>query len=230
MNSGIFVKSIDDFAGHQLEYETSDTVMVWGKTSKPLKLASGATHFGYVISGSAKLRLKDGRHYDLIQGMYFSVPNECMIEGGEGIVFSKSDFHGVFLLGGPLCEDSTLEYLPGCVDSILIPPIFRGDPCLNFLNTTKGTLQPVHTHPSYRIGFVISGYGWEVSDAPKIITELKVRDIFFVAPWQEHAFETRDADLKFIVFHPNSDYGPTKDDHPLINQTFVNGHRANLAI
>ena len=92
MNSGIFVKSIDDFAGHQLEYETSDTVMVWGKTSKPLKLASGATHFGYVISGSAKLRLKDGRHYDLIQGMYFSVPNECMIEGGEGIVFSKSDF------------------------------------------------------------------------------------------------------------------------------------------
>ncbi len=221
----IIIKQIDTFTGMDIDYGMPAHTSVWKDGMQRVFKDKNSTHFGYVLKGISYITMNDGRKYPLITGMYFSISGEFIIDGGEGIVFSKLQYRGVFSIGGPLQEDSTLNYLPGCVDSILIPPVFRGDPCLNFLNTTKGTLQPVHTHPSYRVGIVISGQGWEVSQAPLTKFELKEGSIFFVEPLQKHAFETTTQDLKFVVFHPNSDYGPTKNDHPLINQTFVNGER-----
>ena len=42
-----------------------------------------------------------------------------------------------------------------------------------------------------------------------------------------HAFHTRDQFLKICVYHPDSDTGPTTDDHPMVNRTLVNGVSAN---
>ena len=221
----ITTKQIDTVSIIDIDYGMPARISIWRESASGIFNNKNTTQFGYVLKGVSFITMSDGRKYPLIAGMYFSIPDEFTIDGGAGVVFSKFQYRGIFSIGGPLQEDSTLKYLPGCVDSILIPPVFRGDPCLNFLNTTKGTLQPVHTHPSYRLGIVISGQGWEVSQAPLIKSELREGSIFVVAPWQEHAFETTNKDLKFIVFHPNSDYGPTRNDHPLINQTFVNGER-----
>jgi len=43
-----------------------------------------------------------------------------------------------------------------------------------------------------------------------------------------HAFETADdEELDVIAFHPDSDFGPSADDHPMINRTMVEGVSAS---
>jgi quercetin dioxygenase-like cupin family protein len=43
-----------------------------------------------------------------------------------------------------------------------------------------------------------------------------------------HAFETTHGqELDVIAFHPDSDFGPSADDHPMINRTMVNGISAS---
>jgi hypothetical protein len=43
----------------------------------------------------------------------------------------------------------------------------------------------------------------------------------------QHAFQTFDAPMNVIAFHPDSDFGPEDEFHPMINRTIVNGVSAN---
>jgi hypothetical protein len=38
-----------------------------------------------------------------------------------------------------------------------------------------------------------------------------------------HGFETRDESMTLTVFHPDSDCGPTHENHPMIRRTMVGG-------
>jgi hypothetical protein len=42
-----------------------------------------------------------------------------------------------------------------------------------------------------------------------------------------HSFRTEDEGMCVIAYHPDSDFGPTDDEHPMINRTIVGGQRAN---
>ena len=42
-----------------------------------------------------------------------------------------------------------------------------------------------------------------------------------------HCFRTEDSGMCVIAYHPDSDFGPTDDEHPMINRTIVDGKRAN---
>ncbi len=36
-----------------------------------------------------------------------------------------------------------------------------------------------------------------------------------------HSFFTRDEALDVVAWHPDSDFGPRDDDHPMINRTVI---------
>lgn len=185
-----------------------------------LALGGGATHFGFVESGPARLRCAAG-DFALASGLYFSLPDDGEITGGRGIVLSRLGYRGLFMIGGPIEEKGRLRYIDGCTDTLLIPPVIKGDPCLNLLRIPPGTEQTRHTHPSLRAGIIVSGRGR--CETPIGTIELAPGLVFAIPAESEHSFHTDREALRVIAFHPDSDFGPTHEDHPMVNRTIVEG-------
>lgn len=187
---------------------------------------SGDTQFGYVHTGPVQITSQSGS-YAVTAGMYFSVPGECQIEGaGRAIVIARHNFTGFFQLGGPTEHIGRLRYINGCSDSLLISPTVSGDACLNLLHIPSGTQQTRHTHPSLRAGLIVRGAG--TCETPAGSTPLAAGTIFVIPEQTEHSFHTTDSDLLVIAYHPDSDTGPSHDDHPMVNRTLVNGLSAAM--
>lgn len=185
-----------------------------------LDLESEATHFGFVCEGGAELTVEAGR-FLLGPGMYFSVPGGGTIGAGAGIVLSRLATRGFFQIGGPVETRGRLRYIDGCTDSLLIPPVLRGDACLNLLHLPPGTDQTRHTHPSLRAGVIVSGRGKCVT--PSGVVPLEPGVIFEIPAGSPHAFRTAGEALRIIAYHPDSDFGPTHEHHPMLNRTIVDG-------
>lgn len=164
--------------------------------------------------------------FHLRPGIYASVPGECEILGrGRGIVVTRTDYDGFFQIGGPVEETGRLKYIDGCTDSLLIPPVKLGDPCLNLLCFPPGIDQTMHTHPSARAGLIYSGEGECIT--PEGVIPLTPGMIFNIPPEGKHKFRTRYQPMRVIAFHPNSDYGPTDECHPMKSMTFIDGVSAS---
>lgn len=189
-------------------------------------LEDGGTHLGYVLDGEGlALELASGHRYPLHPGCYFSAPGQAVVTGHGRVELLTSFGHqGTFSLGGPLEPWGRLRYIDGCTDTMLIPPVRLGDPCLNALYFPPQTHQTQHTHPSLRAGVVVSGGG--VCRTPHGDHELSPGKVFLLPAETWHAFHTGDAPagqrsaLTVIAFHPDSDFGPTDDDHPMLNRTY----------
>lgn len=190
-----------------------------------LELEEGATHFGYVNAGDCVLSCAAGR-FELRAGMFFSLPGAGTVSGTGGIVVSRHGYRGFFQVGGPVEEKGRLRYMDGCTDSLLIAPVMLGDPCLNLLYFPPGVTQTPHTHPSVRIGIVASGRG--VCVTPQGEIPLVPGSAFVIHRDGLHSFNTREQPMRIIAYHPDSDFGPTHEDHPMLNRTIVNGKRAAL--
>ena len=143
--------------------------------------------------------------------------------------------------GGPIEPTGRLKYIDGCTDSLLIAPVKMGDPCLNHLHFPTQIVQTPHTHPTHRIGIVAKCSGeffTPFGDLP--LTEGM---IFIIKEWDgetekegldgskypvgTHKFNTNGEAMDVIAFHPDSDFGSTDIDHPMINRTFVDGVKAS---
>ena len=186
-----------------------------------LSLSENATHFGFVQNGSAKIFCESGR-FAISSGMYFSVPGSATVRGdGFGIVSSRLNYRGFFSIGGPVESTGRLRYIDGCSDSLLISPTVLGDPCLNLLHIPPATHQTRHTHPSLRSGVIVSGSGRCVT--PDGETKLSPSVAFVIPAESPHSFHTDDDELLVVAWHPDSDTGPSHDDHPMVNRTIVNG-------
>lgn len=197
---------------------------VHGWNERELQLDYAATHFGIVLDGTATIRTSD-RNYEVGQHQYFAVPGPCSIVGGRGLVCSRSAWRGFFCLGGPAERNGRLRYIDGCSDSLLISPVLKGDPCLNLLRIPRGIDQTAHTHPSHRIGLIVAGHGLCRTNGETL--ELRA-GCFFVLPADcLHSFHTPDDELRIIVYHPDSDFGPSDDNHPMLNRTIVDGTSAS---
>jgi hypothetical protein len=151
--------------------------------------------------------------------MYFSQPGSCQIRGGRGVVISRLDWLGLRASGGPIEDTGRLRYIDGCTDTLLVAPTRLGDPCLNLLHIPAHTRQSSHTHPSLRAGIIASGGGRCVT--PEGAFPLTEGLAFVITTGTLHAFHTDDDDLRVIAYHPDSDYGPTDEVHPMINRTVV---------
>jgi len=185
-----------------------------------LKLSESGTHFGFVFKGESFLEASAG-NFTLKSGMFFCVPGELQISGGEGIIVTRIGYHGMFSLGGAIEPVGRLRYIDGCRDTLLIPPLLKGDPCLNALYFPKSITQTPHTHPSVRVGVVAKGRGECLT--PAGVFPLHAGVVFIIPPDSRHSFNTYDDEMVVIAYHPDSDFGATHEEHPMINRTMVDG-------
>ncbi len=187
-----------------------------------MELPMDHTHMGLVVTGEAVVS-HGTRQRHLCEGDFFSVTGLATIAAsGGGIVISVSGYSGFSLFGGPIEEVGKLRYIDGCTDTVLVPPVRKGDPCLNHLHFPPHTVQTLHTHPSVRVNVVYRGEGiccvppeggGEVSLVPGSAFILKAQTV--------HGFKTGEGGMDVITFHPDSDVGMTDDDHPMLNRTMV---------
>lgn len=223
-------------------------------SSESLNSGLGTTTvYGFVYDGPTTLLIDNSvssghssltHSFVLHKDMYFSIPGRTVcsfkISGGTGILQMAQDDPSsarsvaMFQIGGPV-EDGPgrLPYIDGCTDTLLLSPAVLGAPCLNHLHFPPSILQTEHTHPSGRSGMVIRGAGVCVFRNPKTGEELRTPlhpGLAFCIPTNVlHAFETASSGqgMDVIAFHPDSDFGPTGDDHPMVNRTMVNGISAS---
>lgn len=190
-----------------------------------ITMPEGDTHYVYVHEGET-IAMHDGRSHFMRQGMFASFPGKVTLMSGKGIVVSRAGYKGVFLMGGPAEHEGRLKYIDGCTDSLLIAPVMLGEPCLNLLYFPPGIDQTAHTHPSDRIGIVMSGKGrcvyWE--DGIEKTQELEAGMLWVIHTDGVHKFQTPHGEhLRVLAYHPDSDYGPTHQFHPMLNRTIVDG-------
>jgi Cupin domain len=184
----------------------------------PFELPAGGTHFGFVHTGPAEFGCASGT-FCLGSGMYFAAPGPAQLQGGSGLVITRAGFRGFFQVGGPVEDTGRLRYIDGCTDSLLIPPVLLGDPCLNLLHIPPNTRQTAHTHPSVRIGVIVRGTGECVTPGRRF--PLSPGLGFVIAAGALHSFHTDQEPLLVIAYHPDSDFGPTHEFHPMVNRTIL---------
>lgn len=243
----MIIKGVHSHSKHFSSVTSSDGMLVnlstnqhptllhgWGYTGtgERVTVTEFRTHFGFVVDGLTDVTTNHAginQVFTLAKGMYFCVPGSVSVCGGRGIVISSLSYRGMFMIGGPIEEKGRLLYMDGCSDALLIPPTIKGDPCLNHLHFPQGIRQTRHTHPSIRIGVVTGGKGRcivpENDDGTGSDIEIPLTpgQIFIIPQGGQHSFFTDDSLLDIIAYHPDSDMGPTHDDHPMINRTFVRG-------
>lgn len=164
--------------------------------------------------------------FQLRAGMYFASPAPVYLTGGSGFCMTVRKHKPQFMIGGPIEEWGRLKYIDGCTDSLLIPPVRFGDPCLNALYFPPGIVQTQHTHPSLRAGLVVEGRGLCLTPGKE--TPLVPGVCFIIETDSLHHFATPDGESMIVVaFHPDSDMGPKDEDHPMVNRTIVEGVSAS---
>ena len=219
-----------------LSFEVSDGMLldlsgdgfptrVYGWNGGSIELPDGETHYGMVTDGEARLDF-EGESYRLRAGMFFTAPGRVRVEGGgSGLIISRLDYRGLWQIGGPLEEKGRLRYIDGCSDTLLVCPPLLGEPCLNHLHIPPHTRQSAHTHPSTRLGVIMRGSG--ECRTPEEICLLSAGMAWYIPTGLLLAFSTNDEALDVIAWHPDSDFGPTHANHPMVSRTFVNGVSAS---
>ena len=206
--------------------EFPTALLAWNKSILNLASNNFTTHFGFIYKGEAILKTSSG-NFTLREGMYFSCLGPATLLGeGQGIIISRMSYRGVFSIGGPIESSGRLLYIDGATDTLLIPPVMKGDPCFNALYFPVGINQTPHTHPSMRVGMIINGRG-ECITTDEIFT-LEPGQVFIIPAGALHSFKTSDSPMSVIAYHPESDYGPSDEVHPMINRTMINGVSASL--
>lgn len=196
---------------------------------QPARTVSGSSVFGFALQ-DALLQLPDtlgGAQYPLRSGMYFVAPGGVHVRGGAGFLVVAHHHSAIFLLGGPLEASGRLPYIDGCTDSLLLAPPLCGDPCLNHLHFPTNIVQTQHTHPSARVGAVVRGKGVCVyvdDNGNKCQTTLAPGMVFVIPAEAVHSFSTADdSSMDVVAWHPDTDFGPEPDNHPMVNRTMVDG-------
>ena len=198
---------------------------------KPSVELLGGGCFGYMHSGQMHIRCGTGFPLIINAGCWFSTIEgftiESISEDYQFAVWQKEGYKGTATTGW-VGNEGQLNYIDGCKDSMLHAPIKKGDPCLNALYMPEGVNQTMHTHPSTRSGFII--IGGANCETPEGLIPLESGDIFYLVTDSEHKFRTdhqQSVTMKLIAYHPDSDFGPTDEIHPMINRTIVDGVSAS---
>jgi len=211
-----------------LVYLSEQIIMYGFKEDTVLNLSADKTHFGVVLEGSIELDSRPSwTTWKVTAGEYFSVVGSGRMRSqGRGMMISAFGYQGANIMGGPIEDEGRLRYIDGCTDSILVHPVRKGEPVLNHLHFPAGITQTMHTHPSLRAGIVYRGNGICVL-GEDVKVELEPGMLWVIEPGTLHGFNTLDSVMDVIAFHPDSDFGATDDDHPMVNRTIVDGQPAN---
>lgn len=185
------------------------------------ELDDKGTHFGYILNdGEANLGVtRDQREYRLYPNTVFSFPGAVRISGNARMrIFTAMNQKGMLDIKGDIGSSGRQNYIDGCTSTLLISPVMKGDACINSLYFPEKTKQTQHTHPSIRAGIVANGEG--ICKTPVGDIPLQKGNSFFLPPETWHSFHTEERKtLTVVAFHPDSDFGPTHEDHPMLNRT-----------
>jgi hypothetical protein len=191
---------------------------VYALSSEPLALEESCSYWALITEGQAVAELVADR-FTLRAEHYLATPGPGSLRGGRGLVIALRSYRSVRQLGGPLEPRGRLRYVDGCSDTLLVCPPRLGEPCLNHLHIPAGTNQSEHTHPSLRVGVIARGSG---------VCRTRAGDIplteglgWMIPAGLAHSFITGGHALDVFAWHPDSDFGPTDDDHPMINRTVL---------
>lgn len=188
--------------------------------------AVGGTTFGYVLNGSATIIAND-QSWPVREGNYFAIHGMFDIADGDALNLwsvTKLGYRCMPMMG-QVESNGRLSYIDGCSDSVLVSMPRYGDPVLNYLHFPTGIYQTQHTHPSIRMGVVISGEGEAFQEKSNYhdgwVKPLKKGCIFMLTEQELHSFRTSSSHMDIIAFHPDSDTGPTDENHSMINRTYI---------
>lgn len=211
--------------------------IVWGFENISQKRKSEDQHipknggcFGYVDKGTILLKNNE-KSLVINSGFWFSTTNGAEIKFLSDkyriVLWQLENYNGVLSMG-EVEDTGRLKYIDNCKDSILHAPIKMGLPCLNALYMPEGVIQTIHTHPSTRSGFII--IGGAICETPDGKFDLEAGNIFILNKDAPHNFRSdhgQNTTMKLVAYHPDSDFGPQDENHPMINRTIVNGISAN---
>jgi quercetin dioxygenase-like cupin family protein len=203
-----------------------------------------ASRLGIDRLPTAKLRLRDGGSgvvlpiapvkvhcyagttAQLVDGCFAVVPGGSYIFEGAGIVIYTPNYKGLTQFGGPIEARGRLKYIDGCSDSLLVCPALYGEACLNHLHIPPDINQSQHVHPSDRIGIIIRGEG--ECRTPVATHKLKPGMFWRIPTGGVHSFHTGPhSSLEVFAWHPDSEFGPRHEDHPMLTRTIVDGAPAS---
>jgi len=206
-------------SGHLLSHsQTHHAVELFGWTDARLTLPTAGTCFGLVTADGAVLNAEGGT-LTLRQGMFFVVNAGGTVCGGQGLVIFYPNYWGLPQIGGPLEAQGRLRYIDGCSDTLWVCPPRLGEPCLNHLHIPPHTDQTQHTHPSDRIGVIMRGAG--ECRTPDGVYRLTPGMGWVIPAGAKHSFFTQAAALDVVAWHPDSDFGPQDENHPMLNRTIL---------
>ena len=189
--------------------------------------AAYATTYGYVLEGDEVIATANGQNWNMKQGNYFAFHGIVDFSvAGAGSIWTVTKLgYRCMPMVGQIESNGRLSYIDGCSDSVLVSMPRYGDPVLNYLHFPTGIYQTQHTHPSIRMGVVISGEGEAFQEKSNFsdgwVKPLKKGCMFMLTEQELHSFRTTDSHMDIIAFHPDSDTGPTDENHSMINRTYI---------
>jgi hypothetical protein len=198
------------------DHEKEERVLQIGGNGSAVVLPITPTHVVAFLGISAQL----------FPGCFAVVPAGSSIMGGKGIAINTLAYRGLTQFGGPIEARGRLKYIDGCSDSLLVCPALYGEACLNHLHIPAEINQSQHVHPSDRIGIIIGGSG---ECRTPVATHKLLPGMFWRIPTGGvHSFHTgADESLEVFAWHPDSEFGPRHEDHPMLTRTIVDGSPAS---
>ena len=184
-----------------------------------------ATSYGYVASGSADVKTPHFR-FRADHGAFFSVPGKFTVESrGQVVLIQRLGYRGL-LVAGMVEGVGRLNYIDGCSSTMLVPPARVGDPVLNHLHIPPGSTSLSTPTPPCGSAWLPAGVGWPtagVTSGDGWEEPLEAGTVFLLDAQELHSFSTascRDG-LDVVTYHPDSDWGPTDGEHPMISRTHI---------
>lgn len=117
-----------------------------------------------------------------------------------------------------------LSYIDGGTNTTAINPGRLGDPVINYVHFPAGMYQTLHTHPSHRVGLILSGNGKIELDNNQYF-EVNEGEAFYMRRNCLHNFITENEPVILLVFAPDSGTGPTDEVNPLKVRTYIGQQR-----
>jgi len=181
-----------------------------------------STCFGYVTQGKFTI-VTSKQTWTVQESNFISLKSAIKIKSLQQdstmFLIIRHGYKGIDTVG-TVEDKGRLAYIDGCTDTLLVSPPRKGDACLNYLHFPKNVIQTQHLHPSIRMGIVINGQGvaWQKDSWEHPLTK---GSMFCLPEGEVHSFKTIGSSMEIIAYHPDSDFGPTDENHPMLNKTLI---------
>lgn len=177
----------------------------------------------YLMAKDSNIHIRDGYS---VNGKNFAGQTTKQFTVYDDSTIAHIKFYGLSMNDERLFipEDKStgnLSYMDGGTNTTAVNPGRLGLPVINYVHFPAGMKQTLHTHPSQRIGLILSGKG-EIELDDGVMFPIKEGDCWVMERNVLHNFMCNQGeDVTLFVFSPDSGTGPTDEINPLKVRTYV---------